>query len=86
MRGRQACLNITRNYPGGPPRIELGRITGEGVHWVVEATSRYPDGADYHMVAVLELRDGKIARETDYFGPTYPAPEWRRQWVESIAG
>ena len=84
IRGKEACLNIARNYPGGPPEIHLGRISGEGDHWVVEATSRYPDGNEYHIVAVLELRDGRIARETDYFGPAYPAPEWRQQWVESI--
>lgn len=84
VRGKQACLNIARNYPGGPPQVKLGLITGEGDHWVAQAVSRYPDGIDYHMVAILELRDGKVARETDYFGPTYPAPEWRRQWVEPL--
>lgn len=84
VRGKAACLNIALNYPGGPPRISLGRISGEGDHWVVEGTSRYPDGSDYYSVAVLELRDGKIVRETDYFGPTYPAPEWRSQWVEPL--
>src|SRR3972149_7767249 len=82
VRGKEACLNIARNYPGGPPRIQLGRISGEGDHWVVEATARYPDGVDYHVVAIFELRDGKVARETDYFGPAYPAPERRRQWGE----
>jgi hypothetical protein len=86
VRGKQACLNIARNYPGGPPEITLGRISGEGGHWVVEATSRYPDGADYHVVAVLELRDGKVIRETDYFAPPYPAPAWRKQWVEPLGG
>jgi hypothetical protein len=50
----------------------------------VEGTSPYPDGSEWHIVAVLELRDGKILRQTDYFGPAYPAPEWRRQWVELI--
>lgn len=85
VRGKEACLNIARNYPGGPPQIQLGQISGEGDHWVVEAMSRYPDGTDYHVVAILELRDGKVAHETDYFGPSYPAPDWRRQWVEPIA-
>ena len=59
-------------------------MSGEGDHWVVQGTSRYPDGTDYHIVAILELRDGKIFRETDYFGPSFPAPEWRRQWVERV--
>ncbi len=84
VRGKTACLNIARNYPGGTPQIRLGRISGADDHWVVEGTSRYPDGTDWHMVAVLELRDGLIARETDYFGPAYPAPEWRSQWVEPL--
>jgi ketosteroid isomerase-like protein len=84
VRGKEACLSIARNYPGGPPRFSIVRISGEGDHWVVEAAARYPDGADYHVVALLELRDGKVARETDYFGPSYPAPEWRQQWVEPI--
>ena len=84
VRGKAACLNIARNYPGGPPQMTMDRVSGEGDHWVVEATSRYPDGTDYRVVAVLELRDGKAVRETDYFGPSYPAPEWRRQWVEPI--
>jgi ketosteroid isomerase-like protein len=84
VRGKEACLNIARNYPGGPPEIRVVRISGEGVHWVVEGVGRYPDGSDYHIVAVLEMRDGKLARETDFFGPPYPAPEWRRQWVEPI--
>jgi hypothetical protein len=85
VRGKDACLNIARNYPGGPPEARLKRISGEGDHWVVEAVSRYPDGVEYHVVAILELRGGKVARETDYFGPGYPAPDWRRQWVEPIA-
>lgn len=85
VRGKEACLAIARNYPGGPPQMQLGRISGEGDHWVVEATARYSDGVDYHVVAILELRDGKVERETDYFGPAYPAPEWRKRWVEPLS-
>lgn len=85
VRGATACLNVIRNYPGGPPQIELGRISGEGDHWVVEGSSRYPDGTDYHLVAVIEFKDGKAIHEVDYFGPAYPAPEWRKQWVEQIS-
>jgi ketosteroid isomerase-like protein len=85
VRGKEACLNVARNYPGGPPQVDLGEISGEGDHWTARGTARYPDGTDWHVVAVLELRDGKIAREIDYFGPAFPAPEWRSQWVERIA-
>jgi ketosteroid isomerase-like protein len=85
VRGRLACLNVARNYPGGPPQVEIVRTTGEGDHWVVEAKSRYADETDYHVIAILEFRAGKAIREVDYFGPSYPAPEWRRQWVEPIS-
>ena len=81
---RRPVLNIARNYPGGPPQINLGRITGEGDHWVVEARSRYPDGTDYNMVAVLELRGGIDRPGDGLLRAAYPAPDRRRQWVERI--
>jgi hypothetical protein len=31
---------------------------------------------------MYELRDGRIARSTEYFAQDFEAPEWRRQWVE----
>ena len=30
VRGKAACLNIARNYPGGPPQVIMKRISGEG--------------------------------------------------------
>ena len=33
-------------------------------------------------MSILEIRDGKVARETDYFSQPFPAPQWRAQWVE----
>jgi hypothetical protein len=33
-------------------------------------------------VSVVEFRDGKVARETDYFAQPFQAPQWRAQWVE----
>jgi len=84
LRGRQACLNVARNYPGGPPRIEVRRISGEGDHWVVEGRITYGDDSVYHAVAILETRDGTLVHEVDYFGPDYPALGWRAQWVERI--
>jgi glycerol-3-phosphate dehydrogenase (NAD(P)+) len=84
VRGRDACLNVARNYPGGQPVIEVQRVTGEGDHWTVESTMRYADGSTYHAASILELHDGKVTHQTDYFGPPYPAPEWRAQWVERV--
>jgi len=33
-----------------------------------------------------EIRDGRIYREVDYWPEPYPAPEWRKQWVEPMNG
>jgi hypothetical protein len=35
-------------------------------------------------VAIIELRDGKIFRETCYYAEPFEAPEWRAQWVEQM--
>jgi hypothetical protein len=41
-------------------------------------------GEPVHTVSIMELRDGKVARETHYFAEPFDAPEWRAQWVERM--
>jgi hypothetical protein len=33
----------------------------------------------------MELRNGKVVHETQYFADPFEAPAWRRQWVQPIA-
>jgi ketosteroid isomerase-like protein len=82
VRGAQACLAVAQAYPGGMPVMDIGRITGEGDHWVVQGKMHYPDGSEYLVATLLEFAEGKLQRETDYFGPPFPAPEWRASLVE----
>jgi hypothetical protein len=49
---------------------------------VLEIDLTYSDGSRYLGVSVVEFRDGKVARETDYFAQPFQAPQWRAQWVE----
>jgi hypothetical protein len=35
-------------------------------------------------VAIVEFRDGKIWRDTRWFGDPFEAPAWRAQWVEHM--
>ena len=80
FRGKEACINIFVNYPGGSPRLDaINRITGEGSVWVAEGQMTYPDQRTYMTVGIFELRDGKIAHEVDYFTEPFPVPEWRKQ-------
>ena len=44
------------------------------------------DGGPSYTVSIMEFRDGKVARQTQYFGdPFEPGPSLA-QWVERISG
>jgi hypothetical protein len=45
---------------------------------------RYPDGRVWWTILLLELRDGKILRETQYWAEPFDPPSWRAEWVERI--
>jgi hypothetical protein len=48
--------------------------------WVTELVITY-DGRPSYTVSIMEFSDGKVARETQYFGdPFEPGPS-RTQWV-----
>ena len=81
MTGAMACVRVYENYPGGPPRARVERISGSGDIWVAELVSEYGEER-WHVVSIVEFDGPRIARMTDYFGPTFPAPAWRQQWVE----
>ena len=83
VRGREACVRIYANYPGGGPTVTVKRILGSGDVWVAEAIADY-SGKPVHMVAIMEFRDDLLVHETDYFADPFEAPAWRMQWVESI--
>jgi hypothetical protein len=36
------------------------------------------------VVAIIEFRDGKLWRDTRWFGDPLGAPAWRAQWVERM--
>ena len=79
--GAMSCVRVYENYPGGPPQYRVNRIVGDGDVWAAELVSEY-DGERWYALSVVEFQGLRIARMTDYFGKTFPAPEWRRQMVE----
>jgi hypothetical protein len=74
---------VYRNYPGGSPAYELRRISGGGDLFVVEAVGRYGEDTVY-TTSIVEFRDGKIAKQTDYFAYPFEPPAWRSEWVEPM--
>lgn len=63
----------------------LLRVTGTGDSYSVHFTATYP-GTDrpWQIAAFVELRDGKVQKETVIFGAPLEAPTWRSQWVERM--
>ena len=39
-------------------------------------------GGWYYTVSIMEFKDGKVARETQYFGDAFEPGPSRAQWVE----
>jgi hypothetical protein len=68
---------------GTAPKFTYKRMIGGGDVFVVEGTIDYGDGIPVSYVGVGELRDGKIAKITEYFANPFPAPEWRKPFVEA---
>ena len=64
-------------------RFAVRRIIGAGDLWVTEYVLTY-DGRPSYTVSIMEFIDGKVARETQYFGdPFEPGPS-RARWVEPM--
>ena len=82
IRGREKMREFQEAYPK-PPTMQLRRVIVREQLWVVEIVSDY-GGRIYHPVLIIELRDGKIFRDTRYYAEPFEAPEWRARWVEPM--
>jgi hypothetical protein len=60
------------------------KVAGEGENWWGEWQMLYPDGRLWATVILIELRDGKIWKETQYWAEPFEAPAWRQEWVEKL--
>jgi hypothetical protein len=82
LRGRHN-IQASRMAQPNQKRFTLRRISGAGALWVSEFILTY-DGQPTYSVSIMEFRDGKVARETQYFGdPFEPGPS-RAQWAERM--
>ncbi|PNG25801.1 nuclear transport factor 2 family protein [Methylocella silvestris] len=80
IRGR-ANIQASRAAQPNQKRFTVRRIVGAGDLWVTEFILTY-DGRPSYTVSIMEFRDGKIARETQYFADTFEPGASRAQWVE----
>ena len=82
IRGRR---NIAASRTAQPSRkrFTVRRIVGSGDLWVTEYIIAY-DGRPTHTVSIMQLVDGMVAHETQYFAEPFEPGASRAQWVEPI--
>ena len=84
---KSASAKLTEAYPqmsGTTPKFTYRRMLGGGDVYVVEGTIDYGDGIPVSYVSIGEMRDGKVARVTEYFANPFEAPAWRADFVEKM--
>jgi len=78
----QAVIGSEDQWVASPMGMLL-RVMGTGDVYTTLSKFIYPgDSRPWHLASVLELRDGKVVKETTIFGAAFDAPEWRARWVE----
>src|SRR3954467_2064849 len=82
IRGRRNIQNQRASQPS-KKRFAVRRIIGGGDLWITEFILTY-DGKPSYTVSIMEFRDDKVARETQYFADPFVAPASRAQWVERM--
>ncbi|HEY2916777.1 MAG TPA: nuclear transport factor 2 family protein [Candidatus Limnocylindrales bacterium] len=63
------------------PSFSILRIEGSGNVFTYSGRLTYANGDDWHIIAIVEVRDGKIAKSTTYYAAPFEAPEWRAAYV-----
>jgi ketosteroid isomerase-like protein len=83
IRGRRN-IQASRTAQPNRKRFKVRRMIGAGDLWITEYVLSY-DGRPSYTVSIMEFRDGKVARETQYFGDPFEPRPSRAQWVEQIS-
>jgi len=84
LRGRQKMKEFQEAHAGSRPPRRLRRVLVRDGLWVVEGVIDYGGGREVDFVLILELRDGKVFRETRYYADPFEASESREQWFERM--
>ena len=64
------------------PTFTVLRIEGSGNVFTGVQRAQYPDGSEWHVILIGEMRDEKAWRTQTYFAPRFEPPAWRAPWVE----
>jgi hypothetical protein len=84
FRGRATIAAQRGGHPANR-HFTVQRISGEGSVWVSECVISY-DGVPSHSVSIMELSDGVVTHETQYFADPFDPPPSRAGLAESMPG
>ena len=76
-------FQLSRAAQPNRKRFTVRRTIGAGDLWVTEYVLTY-DGRPSYTVSIMEFIDGKVVRETQYFGDPFKRGVSRAQWVERM--
>jgi hypothetical protein len=82
FRGRRN-IQTNRTLQHSKKRFEIRRILGVGDLWITEYIIFYDDKPSY-TVSIMEFKDDKVVRETQYFGDPVESGEWPAGVAERI--
>jgi ketosteroid isomerase-like protein len=82
IRGRDN-IQASRAAQPNAKRFTVRRIVGGGALWVSELILTY-DGHPNYVVSVMEVENGEVVRETQYFGEAFEPGPSRAQWVDQM--
>jgi ketosteroid isomerase-like protein len=84
LRGRANFVALNAGYPAdGKWLFSVQSIISDGISAVsdVEIT----DGVmEARAITFHTLHDGLILRQKEYWPDNYSAPEWRKEWVQTV--
>jgi hypothetical protein len=64
------------------PMYTLITVEGSGNRGTAIMRARYPDGSQWWIVNIYELRDGLMARCRNFFAPEFEPPDWRAPYQD----
>jgi hypothetical protein len=82
IRGRHN-IQESRTVQPNKKRFTVRRMIGSGDLWVTEFVLTY-DGIPSYTVSIMEFRQGKVARETQYFADRFAPGSSRAHLVERM--
>src|SRR5438105_223263 len=82
IRGRRN-IRASRFAQPNQKRFTVRRILGAAELWVTEFVLTY-DGRPSYAVSIMELRDGLVHRETQYFSDAFAPGPSRAEWAEKM--